>query len=46
MVLGCCGRADSGRESATIAVCYWQVRDSSVRTNTLSRYSEIRLERP
>lgn len=42
MVLGRGGRTNSGRESVTITVCYWQVRNSSVRTNTLSRYSEIR----
>lgn len=41
VVLGRGGRTNSGRESVTITVCYWQVRDSSVR-NTLSRYSEIR----
>lgn len=44
MVLGCCGRTNSGRESITITVRYWQVRNASVATNILSGYSEISLE--
>lgn len=44
MVLGRCGRANSGRENIAVTVCYWQVRNSSVASNELSEYSEIHQE--